>query len=241
MGFYQEIAKYYDYIFPIGNDQLNLIKRFSGAPPKKLLDIACGTGGYSLSLSKEGYDMTAVDLDDRMIEELKLKALDLKLSITSIKGDMLTIGSSLSTEYDLAFCIGNSLVHLDGRDEIQSFFNQAKHLLGDGGRFIIQIINFDRILANNVTSLPTIYNKEADLSFERYYNYNESNNRIYFKTVLQVKNEKIDNEIPLYPLLSEDLTAMLKSAGFKAIKLFGDFKETDYNPMTSYMLVVAAK
>lgn len=241
MSFYEEISKYYDDIFPIGLDQINFIKRFAGAAPKKLLDIACGTGGYSLALSSEGYDVTAVDLDNRMIEELQFKTTVQNLKINAIKGNMLTIGKDITPTYDLAFCIGNSLVHLDGKKEIETFLKETKTLLGEAGRLVIQIINYDRILSKQITSLPTIENPEVNLSFERKYHYDKTTNKIYFKTILQVKDQKIENEIPLYPLMSGDLTIMLKSAGFKAIKLFGDFKEADYNPQTSYTLVIAAK
>jgi 2-polyprenyl-3-methyl-5-hydroxy-6-metoxy-1,4-benzoquinol methylase len=35
--------------------------------------VACGTGGYSLELAKQGYNVTAVDLDAEMVEKLKNK------------------------------------------------------------------------------------------------------------------------------------------------------------------------
>jgi len=66
MGFYEEISKYYDYIFPVGKEQINFITKVAGEGPKSVLDIACGTGGYALELAKQGYAVTAVDLGGRV-------------------------------------------------------------------------------------------------------------------------------------------------------------------------------
>ncbi|MDP4181321.1 MAG: class I SAM-dependent methyltransferase, partial [Bacillota bacterium] len=59
MGFYDEISKYYDYIFPSFEEQLRFINDIAGEPPRSLLDIACGTGSYSIKLAKKGFDITA--------------------------------------------------------------------------------------------------------------------------------------------------------------------------------------
>ncbi len=73
MGFYEQISKYYDYIFPAGKEQIDFIETAAGTPPKKVLDIACGSGGYSVALAKDGYSVTAVDLDEKMVESALVK------------------------------------------------------------------------------------------------------------------------------------------------------------------------
>lgn len=240
MGFYEEISKYYDYIFPVGKEQINFVTKVAGEGPKSVLDIACGTGGYALELAKQGYAVTAVDLDSKMVEELKDKTLKSDLDIEALQGSMLELSSKISSKYDVAFCIGNSLVHLDGEKEIEKFFREMKGLLKEEGKLIIQIINYDRVLSKNVQFLPTIENKEVGLTFQRLYRYDEILNKVFFKTILEVEGKKIENEIPLYPALSEDLEKLLRKAGFKDVKLYGDFKGNDFEKDNSYALVVVA-
>jgi ubiquinone/menaquinone biosynthesis C-methylase UbiE len=240
MSFYEEIAKYYDYIFPTGKDQVNFIKNHAGEGNRALLDIACGTGGYSLELAKLGYKVTALDLDVEMIEGLKAKISSSGFDVKALVGNMLELDRLDGNKYDLAFCIGNSLVHLAGEKEIEEFFKDVKRLTGDKGKFLVQIINFDRILSQNVQALPTIENKDIGLTFQRLYRYDESQGKIYFKTILTVNKERLENEIPLYPLLSSDILKLLKGAGFDSVQLFGDFKGNEYQPENSYTLVALA-
>lgn len=240
MKFYEEISKYYDYIFPTGKAQIKFLSKFIGEPRKDVLDIACGTGGYSIELAKLGHKLTAVDLDEKMIEELKNKAVEGNLQINAFCENMLELSDNIKSQYDLAFCIGNSLVHLEGEEEIEKFFKEMKCILKEDGKLVIQIINYDRVLSQNITSLPNIENHEVGLEFKRIYNYNENLNKVFFKTILKVDGKEIENEIPLHPLMAEDMEKLLKKAGFNELKLYGDFKESEFNRENSYALVVVA-
>ena len=240
MSFYEEISKYYDYIFPTRKEQVSFICEVAGNPPKTLLDIACGTGGYSIELAGLGYDVTATDIDAKMMKTLNNKLLNHDCKINCIQAGMLELAEKLHTSFDLVFCIGNSIVHLDKKDDIQAFFKSAKQLLKKDGSLIVQIINFDRVLLKEIRELPTITNDEIGLSFERFYRCDEEENRIFFKTILTVDDKKIENEIPLYLLLSDDAVEMLNDAGFKKVRLFGDFIGNEYDKYNSYMLVLWA-
>lgn len=241
MAFYEEISKYYDYIFPTSKETVEFLRRTIGDPPKSVLDVACGTGGYSFELIKHGYDVTAVDIDRSMIEGLRSKANSLNVKINFLNADMLDLKDKLNgKKFESVFCIGNSLVHLDNLDQINEFFKNAKGLISEGGSLIAQVINYDRVISKGIRSLPTIYNEDIGLTFERLYGFDEEKNRVYFKTVLSVNDEKCENEIPLYPLLYEDTKKMLVDAGFKNIEFFGDFNGTSYDKDNSFMMVLHA-
>lgn len=240
MGFYEELAGYYDYIFPVGKAQVDFIADAAGKPPKALLDVACGTGGYALEFAKLGYSVTAVDLDAGMIEGLRAKAAAGNIEVKALEANMLDLDQKLSSKYDLAFCIGNSLVHLNDEKEIERFLEGIKSLLVQDGSLIIQIINYDRVLAKNIQSLPTIENKEMGLEFQRFYRYEKNSHKIYFKTVLEVGGNTMVNEIPLYPITSEEMIRLLGNAGFREIRLFGDFRRAGYDKEGSYSLVLTA-
>lgn len=241
MGFYEEISKYYDYIFPAGEEQIKFLKEIAGRPPKTVLDIACGTGGYSLELSKQGYAVTACDLDSRMLEMLIAKAREQDRNIHAVQADMLKLDRQLSGRFNLAFCIGNSVVHLENILQIKEFLKNAKNLLSNDGSLVLQIINFDRILLREIKGLPTIVNKAAGLTFERLYHYDGEKNIINFKTKLNAEGKSFENVIPLYPLLQDELSEAANGAGFKKLKLFGDFNGNEFDKYNSYMLVLWAR
>lgn len=241
MGFYEEISKYYDYIFPTGEEQVKFLKEVAGNPPKAVLDIACGTGGYALELARQGYNVTASDLDAEMVRQLSQKVQESEFTISFLQSNMLELQKKLSDKFNLAFCIGNSVVHLENLLQIKDFLVNAKKLLEADGSLVIQIINFDRILLRDIKSLPTIEDKDIGLTFERNYNYDKQNNIIFFNTELSVEGQIFENEIPLYPLLQDELVDAVTEAGFKKVKLFGDFNGNEYDKYNSFMLVLWAR
>ena len=241
MGFYEEISKYYDNIFPVGDEQLRFLKEVLGTPSKSVLDIACGTGGYSLELAAQGYDVTAADIDAEMVHQLGIKAKREGHSIKFLQANMLDLGSKLSEKFNLVFCIGNSIVHLENMLQIKEFLSSAKKLIENNGSLVIQIINFDRIILKDIKSLPTIEDNNLGLTFERNYSYDKQSNNIYFKTKLSVDGKIFENEIPLYPLLQEELVEAVNEAGFKKVKLFGDFNGNVFDKYNSFMLVLWAR
>jgi len=244
MEFYQQISKYYDYIFPTGEEQIKFLKEIAGNPPKRILDIACGTGGYSLELAAQGYNVTAVDLDAGMIKQLSEKASNLSGvsgTLEYIHSDMVRVNEKLQGKFNMAFCIGNSMVHLEDMKQIKEFLTNTKAMLENDGSLVLQVINYDRIILREIKSLPTIENKSVGLSFERNYEYRNEINKIAFKTRLTVEGKSLDNEVLLYPVRQEELTDALGDVGFKKLKLFGDFNGDEFDKYNSFMLVVWAR
>ena len=241
-GFYHAIATYYDYIFPVGTEQLDFLKNTCTKAHCKILDVACGNGGYSIELSKLGHSITAVDLDATMISQAKskLKEFNGELEMKVKQADMLLLTETLSEKYDLIFCIGNSIVHLGDIGEIRKFLCETKALLKQDGKVVFQIINFDRVFAHNITFLPTINNEKIKLSFERNYYFEPESGKVLFGTILKVDELKIENSIPLLPLLSEDFVMLMKECGYQDIEVYGDFSSKAYEKNESYMLIIKA-
>lgn len=242
MAFYDDISKYYDSIFKVSKDTVEFIKRSIGKPPKSVLDVACGTGGYSIELDKQGYNLTAVDIDSKMIEHLSEKTNNTESKVKFLQADMLDLYKKFDKDaFEAVYCIGNSLVHLDSLGQIKDFFIDVHKLLVKGGTFIFQIINYDRIITKDIKSLPTIVNESVPLKFERFYSYEKATQKIIFKTILSAPNKTIENQIHLTPLMYDEAISLLKDAGFKEINTYGDFKKNNFNKENSYSLIIEAK
>ncbi|WP_432663428.1 class I SAM-dependent methyltransferase [Wukongibacter baidiensis] len=237
MGFYEELSKYYDIVFPLGKPQLNFIgKRIKGK--QDVLDLAAGTGNYSIALAKEGYNVSAVDLDEEMIKKIAAKNKKEGTDVEPYVLDMKKIDVLGDNKFDAVVCIGNSLVHLDNKEEIKDLLNKMYGLLRKDGVVILQIVNYDRVLKYDVKELPLIDRPESGVRFVR--NYELEDGKVLFKTELIINNERsYDNCIKLYPLQSQDFVELLKEAGFRDIKLHGGFDEKEYT-IDSFPLVVEA-
>ncbi|OEH84692.1 hypothetical protein BHU72_07585 [Desulfuribacillus stibiiarsenatis] len=235
-NFYTEISKYYDEIFPTGSAQISLIQELAGEAPKDILDVACGTGGYSLGLKEAGYNITAIDLDEGMIEGLKQKDPAIDVHVLN----MLDI-EQLNKKFDVIFCIGNSLVHLDNNEEIGKFFAICKKCLKPQGKILLQIVNYDRVLIKNIESLPLIKNDKVPLTFERYYEYLEHTHKINFKSILKVDGQELENQVYLHPIQYCDIYELLDNLGYTDIEFYGSFKKDRFDSLESLPLIVTAK
>jgi len=243
MGFYQQISKYYDNIFPTSSKPVEMIIQAAGAPPKNILDVACGSGGYSIELAQLGYDITSVDIDEAMVMLAQVKAKKKGLKMDVRLGDMLQLVESIDKRFNCIFCIGNSLVHLGSTEQIGKALGGMNTLLKEKGSLVLQIINYDRIIKYGLDELPAITDSNIGLEFIRKYEYNKETGLISFNTVLSVNNaeasDKYENTIDLFPVASQDMKNLLQCAGYSDIQFYGGFDLSPYNS-DAYLLVVKA-
>lgn len=223
MNFYQSIAEYYEQIFPLNTTQIDFVaKCFENDCRYSVLDIGCGTGSLSIELTKLFSKVSAIDLDEAMLEKA-IKKNDKGIHFQKL--NMLDIEEEFGLHsFDAVVCFGNTLVHLNGSGEVLDFFNQARRVLKKNGRLLFQIINYDRIIDQNIKSLPTIEND--NIQFVRNYHYNLPKNKIGFETILTIKisGAQIKNHIPLYPIRKQEVADLLEKAGFQQINFWGNFK-----------------
>lgn len=240
MTFYNELSKYYKYIFPTNPTTLDFLgSQFS--KDGKILDMACGSGEYTIGLSKLNYQVVGMDLEKEMISKAQEKAKENGLALEFKLGNMLNTQDIFeSNTFGGIFCIGNSLVHLDNNYEIEGALKNMHTLLNVDGVLVLQIINYDRILKFNVNFLPTIKNEQVGIEFIR--NYIREDNKILFNTVLKTADgNAFENTVKLLPLTSMELVHMLEKVGFNNIVLYGGFNGSNYNSDESMPLVITCK
>lgn len=71
----------------------------TGEPPRRVLDVGCGTGVISLLLAEIGHDVTGVDLSEDMLERARAKARERDRTVEFRTGDAESI-SDPADAYD---------------------------------------------------------------------------------------------------------------------------------------------
>ncbi|MEG6616023.1 class I SAM-dependent methyltransferase [Peptococcaceae bacterium 1198_IL3148] len=240
---YNNLAQYYDYIFPAGQNQLNFFKHmFAEHKINSVLDLACGSGNYSLEFARWGLDVVGVDFEEAMVRLAKQKAVNAGIEqVNFLVGDMRDL-SDLQQPFDAIICIGNSLVHLLTDDDLNKALHEMNRLLKPNGLLILQILNYDYIIEKGITTLPDITNQAAGLVFTRQYE-SRADGLIDFNTALILndgyKQRSLDTgTVPLRPLRPQELEKFLLNNGFKAANFYGDFKSTPLQ-IKNHMTLVA--
>ena len=239
---YKSISRYYDEIFPLDDSQKNLVDSLNIKNDSRILDIGCATGELALYMASKSSYVKGFDLDDEMVRIADIKAKSNNKTVEFTVKNMQAISQDFPHGFfDYIFCLGNTLVHLPSLSDIQNFFTQIADILASGGLFIFQIINYDRILLQNLHGLSTI---ETDrISFERRYEYTDTS-AMKFNTSLILKKDGsiIDNSITLYPLRLNDIRNVLeKEPKLNAVKYYGDYGMHDYSDSSVLLIGVLQK
>ena len=230
MTFYQTISHYYDQIFPVREEQCSFIR--NGKKKLKVLDVACGNGGYLNRLSEFGFYGFGIDLDHNMIHIANTNKTSDKIDFYEM--NMLEIDTFKARSFELIYSIGNSIVHLSSIGQVKEFLLKSYQLLKPKGEIILQIINYDRILDQNVTQLPTISNEI--LSMER--NYKIEDTHIQFQSVLHVDQNTYHNEVTLLPIRSDELINVLTEVGYRKLEVYGDFRKGPFIKQESMHFII---
>lgn len=233
--FYHSIAQYYDLIFPVKKQQIAFIQSIKNEikDGQNWLDIGCGTGNLIIGAGS-GFDhISGIDLDQEMILIAKSKNPQIDFKTLNML-DIDTYGENI---FDLITCFGNTIPHLKNLDEIDLFFQKVRSILKPGGVFAIQIIYYDRILNDKIAGLSTIENDE--ISFKRAYHHRKDG-LIDFETDLFLKTKKIkmNNCVTLFPVLKQQLEALLIKNGFHDMFFYGGFNQESLGENSVPLIII---
>lgn len=116
------------------------IERIYADRPKDqihIIDIGAGTGGYSIPLAEEGFDVTAVELVRHNLGRLKQKSDKVK----AYEGNALRLKRFADESFDVAIVFG-PMYHLHLKEEKLQALLEAKRLVKKGGLiFVAYIMN----------------------------------------------------------------------------------------------------
>jgi len=145
VGEYYERPTDYDLEYQSQSEQdvpfwVELVGRYQ---PRRVLELACGSGRIGLELLRNlnGFELEGLDIAPEMLaayrRKLEREPEALRQRVTLHEGDMCTYQLANKGSFDLIFLPFNSVCHLyDIDQQLATFHNTCAHL-EPGGRFVV--------------------------------------------------------------------------------------------------------
>ena len=152
---YNNFAEYYDTLmrdvdYGVRADYIcSLFEKFS-KKPEKLLDLACGTGAFSVQFAKHYINVIGVDISAEMLTVAQKKTFDANLNVLYVCQPAQELW--LAGEVDGAVCLLDSLNHITDYNDFCEVFVKVFKYLKRGGLFIFDMnteYKHEFVLADN--------------------------------------------------------------------------------------------
>ena len=101
----------------------------------EILEVGAGTGRYSVTLAKQGFQVTAVELIEHNLEILRAK-LDGTEPITTMQGNALDLSRFPENSFDLTMLLG-PMYHLYTKEEKLKALYEAVRVTKPGGYILV--------------------------------------------------------------------------------------------------------
>ncbi|MCL2462179.1 MAG: class I SAM-dependent methyltransferase [Defluviitaleaceae bacterium] len=120
--------------------------------PRKILDLACGTGAFTALLSQSGYGVAGLDASPDMLAAAREKLPGVFLTCQDMRR------FELREKYDAAVCVCDSVNYLRNASDLAAMLSRVKNCLNPGGLFIFDIktvYKYENMFANNTFAYET--------------------------------------------------------------------------------------
>lgn len=212
---YKSFSYYYDEIMELieYDGWVNLTKKYL-TTSSKILDLACGSGTFAISLANSGYNVKGLDLSSEIIGVAKEKALMNHVETTFDVKDMTNF--AYEEKFDVITCFFDSVNFLT-IDEVRKMMDCVYNNLADGGYFI-----FDLFTLSKMKEFSNLTLKD-NLALAKYkWKMRVKNNTIFHKIIINDGKTKI---IERYHEYYHDYNEIIDNR-FKIISITTDFKDT---------------
>lgn len=115
-------------------------------------DLGCGHGLQSVPLANLGFSVQAIDFNHQLLEELKDRAVH--RTIACIEANLLEYLYAVRLKPEVIVCMGDTLTHLSGHDQVEELIVLSSQKLERGGKLILSYRELVDELTNERRFIP---------------------------------------------------------------------------------------
>ena len=226
-----------------------LLQRVLGTGPStRVLDLGCGSGEHSRFLTALGAAVTGVDASPSQLEAARTA----DPSGRYLQASLTALGSAVEAGQGAAICLGNTLPHLCEEAEVRAFFSGLAGLLLPGAPFLLQLLNYDRILDRGERTFPLVI-RPGEVAGE---------NTVFLRLMTHLGEGRLRftpaylryrpgsdtplevvaaHDVPLRGWRRAQLEALLVESGFQVSEVLGTMTGEAWSPTSSDLVLVARR
>ncbi len=200
----------------------------------RLHDASCGNGVQAVALRARGYDISASDISEEMLQLTRKYAKNKQVALSTFRSAWDELAQKVTEKFDVVLCVGNSISHTRSYSERVATLRQFYEILKEGGTLLLDTRNWDLLTENSLK-----YNilKKRDYEGKSYvpiYLWDnvqlerESLLRLVFIEFDQEEQTEYERQITYTPFSHSSLLEAGKEAGFIIEKDTFDAKQDRY-------------
>jgi len=118
---------------------------------KIAIDLGSGHGLQSVALAKLGFQVRAVDFNQRLLESLRVRGKELGIQV--FERDLLS-EKNFQDPANLIVCMGDTIAHLESVDQMRLFLDQSFKCLLGNGKLILSYRDYGTELVDTQRFIP---------------------------------------------------------------------------------------
>lgn len=240
-----DIPQHYDAMNGSEGSDVSYYAELAKNYPGKILDLACGSGRFSIPIAKSGQQVFGLDLSAPMLNFAKEKVQKQNLNIQFELGDIRLF--NLNQKFDFIFCGFNSSQHLHEEKEFRSFLECVRNHLAPKGVFAFDVFNPSIAMLNRDPKQRYLVSEYKDPSGKGQVKVWENPS---YEAATQMSHFKFSYEIDENPIIKEEFSlrnyfplemdVMLRNSGFNILNKFGNYKKDPFTSNSMKQLYVCS-
>jgi len=251
MTAYKNLAKYYDIIYDlkdITTKEISFLEwafeNLTKVKIERILDASAGTGRHVIPLLDRGYQVTASDVSQEMLEVLRKKLKKKGYHIPILCRDVCKI--DFREEFDAAILIFTSFNHLISNRDIELSLFALYQALRPGGLLVFDVANFLNLLGRFKPGLVEHFSKEGVKIIRSTSHRVDDVEDIFLHDELTFVDDdgvftSFAEQIPLRIFTSNEVVSFLKDAGFEEIRHFRGWDDRGERKGNTFRLIFVAQ
>jgi cyclopropane fatty-acyl-phospholipid synthase-like methyltransferase len=202
-------------------------------PDSNILDLGCGRGRHALTLAREGYRVTGIDLSERAIETAKEKAENEKLD--HVHFEVRDMRNPLPEKFDTILNLFTTFGYFLDDNENARVLDSVAKMLNESGTFVVDYLNASYVKDSLVPEDSGRF-QDIDYTIKRYIEEGAVHKDITFQKESTGEEKTYSERVKLYDLnwFQQEMDRRNLQIGH----VYGDYTGSDYDSKNSPRMLI---